>query len=442
MIPRIRPYFEDSFIEFMRKFNHDVPREEYIVRISEKFRSFFPSTKKILFLSEGRKALLAALSILEVKKGDEIILPCFTCNSVLDPVIALELKPILIDLDLDLDMDMKGVKEHITDKTKAMVVTHYFGIPSNIFEVKELADEWNIPIIEDCAQFFCSNGKNLRIGNIGDMAFTSHKPDKPLSIGKGGCLLLNRADLISRAETFHGNLDLNPLYEEKCAFLNLLFYFLETHESVYRNFIGVYDFYNYMLTHPSVVENYFDCLIKADSGNLDTVPIFSLPKAHGESIKQGLQNIWGCIKRKEGNPFRDQSHPFLMNTLFLGLLENALTHLDAANVKRKENGRIYQEYLQESSNIITPADGKKAAFLRYPIIGGDRRTTMKIIKNLESWGCEAGNFNWPFTLNKILKISENFPKSEFIAQNIINLPSHPYIKRGDLIDICEIINKI
>jgi len=162
MIPRIRPFFHKSYFNAISQFDWNREREENHKIVSNKIKRYYPNAKTLDFVDYGRNSLFIILKILNIKKNDELLVPCFTCSTILDPIISNEIKPVLYDVNFDFTIDITLLKNKITPKTKAIIITHYFGIPSNIMEIKEITDSYGIYIIEDCAHTLCFKNNQIR----------------------------------------------------------------------------------------------------------------------------------------------------------------------------------------------------------------------------------------------------------------------------------------
>jgi len=162
MIPRIHPIIWDWTEEFEKEFN------KYIGGI------------KAFSATRGREALYIILKALEIEQGDEVVVIGNTCNSVYVSIRRTGAIP----------------TKKPTPKTKAIIITHLFGIP------RDFEKEDRIPIIEDCAQ--CIGGKiNGRIvGSIGDISFFSFGFDKPISTNEGGMIIVNNPRYLEKIHLF------------------------------------------------------------------------------------------------------------------------------------------------------------------------------------------------------------------------------------------------
>ena len=155
---------------------------------------------KSVMCSSGTSALYLGLFALDIQRGDEIIMPTYTCTAVLNAVKQIGANPILVDININnLNIDIEIVKNDITKKTKAIIVTHTYGIPCEIDNLKTLG----IPIIEDCSQALGTKFKDGSLtGSKGDISIFSFYATKMITGGYGGAVLSNNEKYIKRIREF------------------------------------------------------------------------------------------------------------------------------------------------------------------------------------------------------------------------------------------------
>ena len=171
--------------------------------------------KHIIPCGNGTDALQIAMMALDLKEGDEVIMPAFTYAAVAEVVTFLKLKPVLVDVDdNDFNIDVNKIEEVITSKTKAIVPVHLFGQGANMEAILEIAKKYNLFIIEDNAQsigadYLYTNGTTQKLGTIGHVGTTSFFPTKNLgAFGDGGALMTNDDALAKKIRMIcnHGQL--------------------------------------------------------------------------------------------------------------------------------------------------------------------------------------------------------------------------------------------
>ena len=124
-------------------------------------------------VNSGTSALLAALSGLGVGPGDEVIIPGYTFIASISSIIYARAIPILAEVDRTLNLDPQDVRRKITPRTKAILPVHMLGIPARMDELKAIASEHGLLLLEDCAQAFGARYKGKGVGSIGDAGIFS-----------------------------------------------------------------------------------------------------------------------------------------------------------------------------------------------------------------------------------------------------------------------------
>ena len=154
------------------------------------------------FLTHSCTAALEMAGILcDINPGDEVIMPSYTFVSTANAFVLRGAVPVFVDIRQDnLNINEHLIENAITKKTKAIVPVHYAGIPCEMDTILDLAEHYNLFVIEDAAQGFSSKYKNQYLGSIGDMGCLSFHETKNIISGEGGALLINNKKLIERAE--------------------------------------------------------------------------------------------------------------------------------------------------------------------------------------------------------------------------------------------------
>ena len=149
-----------------------------------------------LTVGSGTDALHLAYLMAGIKKDDEVIVPVFTCTATNIPLLYIGAKPIFADVDPEtLNIDVQHVRRLITDKTKAIVCVHYAGLPCDMDELKEIAKEHDLPIIEDAAHAVGASYKGTPVGAISDFTMFSFQAIKHITTGDGGMVSFKNSDL-------------------------------------------------------------------------------------------------------------------------------------------------------------------------------------------------------------------------------------------------------
>ncbi len=145
--------------------------------------------------ASGHDAILIALQSLHLKKDDEVIFPVNAYPTALAVALS-HTKAVALDVDSNGQLDIALLRKKITEKTKAVILVHLYGLTTNIDEIKTICKRHNITLIEDCAQAFGTTYKNRPVGTFGDISCFSFYPTKNLStLGDGGALYTSHKKL-------------------------------------------------------------------------------------------------------------------------------------------------------------------------------------------------------------------------------------------------------
>ncbi len=158
------------------------------------------NVKKVLLTHSCTAALEMTALLLELKPGDEVIMPSYTFVSTANAFVLRGAKPVFVDIDdKTLCLDETLVENAINKNTKAIVTVDYAGISSNYNILRDLASSHNLHLIEDAAQGILSTYENNYLGTIGDLGCFSFHETKNITCGEGGALLINDEELIDKA---------------------------------------------------------------------------------------------------------------------------------------------------------------------------------------------------------------------------------------------------
>ena len=156
---------------------------------------------KILLTHSCTAALEMAAILCDVVPGDEVILPSFTFVSTANAFYLRGAKLVFVDVQQDtLNMDVTQIEDCITDRTRAIVPVHYAGIGCEMDTIMDIANRYNLYVVEDAAQGVNSKYKNKYLGTIGDIGTYSFHETKNFICGEGGAIVMNNQKFVERAE--------------------------------------------------------------------------------------------------------------------------------------------------------------------------------------------------------------------------------------------------
>ena len=174
--------------------------EELEGRICDIYKS-----KYCLLTNTGTSALSSAYFALDLKKGDEVIVPIYTFIATVTPLFRLGCIPVFADAKAENgSIDVDSLQKIVTKKTKAIAITHMWGVSCDMKKINKFCKKNNLKLIEDCSHVHLTRYNNKLLGTYGDISCFSVGAKKVLSGGEGGFLITNDPELYIRA-TFLGH---------------------------------------------------------------------------------------------------------------------------------------------------------------------------------------------------------------------------------------------
>jgi dTDP-4-amino-4,6-dideoxygalactose transaminase len=172
---------------------------------SEKCKRWFEtrlSPSKVLLTPNCTQALEMAAMLLDIKAGDEVIMPSYTFVSTANAFVIRGARVKFVDVKKEtMNLDVSLIEAAISSSTKAIVVVHYAGVSCDMDKVSDLARKHDLYVVEDAAQGMMSTYNGKALGTIGDLgAYSFHETKNYTSGGEGGLLLINNPIFFERAE--------------------------------------------------------------------------------------------------------------------------------------------------------------------------------------------------------------------------------------------------
>lgn len=171
-----------------------------VAQFEKEFESKFLTENAALAVGSGTDALHMAYILAGIGPGDEVIAPVFTCTATNIPLLYIGAKIRFADVDPStLNINVDHVRQLVNERTKAIVCVHYAGLPCDIDELRDIAREYNILLIDDSAHALGAKYKGQNIGEITDFSIFSFQAIKHITTGDGGMLTIKNRDLIEKA---------------------------------------------------------------------------------------------------------------------------------------------------------------------------------------------------------------------------------------------------
>jgi len=279
----------------------------------EKMICEYNGTKYCVVFNSGTSALHAILLAHGIKKNDEVIVPSFTFIATANAPLFVGAKPVFADIEeKTFGLEPEDVKEKITKKTKAIIPIHYAGCPCKIRELKEIADDHKLLLIEDAAESFGAKIGEKMVGTFGDSTILSFCQNKIITTGDGGAVVTNSKEIYEKLKLIrsHGRLETQN-------------YFSSTE---YMDYIALG--YNFRMS------NITAALGLAQLKKVDK--IIKMRKTKAECITKKLSKIKEVIPP---NPPKNYSHVYQMYTVMVkdgkNVRDDLMNHLAKEGIMTK-----------------------------------------------------------------------------------------------------------
>jgi perosamine synthetase len=358
------------------------------------------------YFFRGRVAQEAILRAMSIGIGDEVIVQAFTCIATPLPILAVGARPVFVDVDVSTyNLDPDKLDAAVTNKTKAIMVQHTFGIPADMDRVMEFAAQHNLGVIEDCCHTLASSFGGQNVGTMGHAMFTSHRWGKPLVLGAGARASIRGEEYCKR---------LAELYEEAkrpgtLAILQVLAEYVP-YELLLRpsTFWWQRDLFRF-LSRLNLVKPTFN---KTEVSGAMTDAGWKIPAIHERWLVSRLKQL-------------DANSQFRRSVA--AVYRNVLSAMDAQSC---ELGQRYDP-----------------VFLRYPLLVRNKDRVLHLARKraveLGDWYTSAVH---PMHSSSDLRTmgyeARSCPVAEMIADRIVTLPIHSKIKSKEVERTVDLLKEL
>jgi dTDP-4-amino-4,6-dideoxygalactose transaminase len=358
------------------------------IKFKEAIASFLSlDSADISLYYKGRVALYSLLKASCIGKGDEVILPAFTCVVVPNAIIYCGATPVYVDIDpLTYNMDIGKVEAAITSKTKVIIAQNTFGKSPNFDGILEIAQKNKLLVFEDCTHGFGGTYKGKKNGTIADATFFSTQWNKPFSTGIGGFSSITDIDLRQKVSKVDELLQKPSTLDQLQLYVLLL-----VRKYLLKPFLywPMVHFYRWLSKR--------NILRGSSSGD----------ELEGSYMPTDYFMGMGWVQAKEGI--------------------KAIRHIDELNKRRIQTACLYNAFFEKIGcfSCVVPITDDNI-FLKYPLLVSNRKEFLELAEKeripLGEW------FNSP--IHPILKDYHKWqymcgahPIAEEISARIINLPT-------------------
>lgn len=353
----------------------------------QKALSDFIGVSHCYLTSSGRAGLYLILrSLHRISDRTHVIVPAYTCPTVVQAVLKAGLRVSLCDLSLDtLGLDRDSLAELIDDSVLAIIVVHPFGLPEDMTDLVSLGHREGIIIIEDAAQSLGARLDDRMVGSLGDFGLFSLGRGKVITTGGGGVVV--------------------------------------TSNDVYATAIQ------------DIMVNEFGLTSKAGLGSLAFLAGYRLAM-HPFS--------WWFLVHTPLNPAdgsRKPPPPFsvgLLSTCQMGVGVSMMAFLDEINQVRRRNAELLMDTLKELPFVRFPdlVHNADPVYLRLPLLVNDKASRENLFQRLHRNGIGVSRmYEYPLVdifENQIDQNGEKFPAAEYISHHLLTLPTHHLLSDQDL----------
>lgn len=165
----------------------------------EKKFSDYHGGQLALLSNSGTSAIFSMFEGIDLKPGDEVICPTYTFHATVSPIVYTGATPIFCDCSVNGNIDPDEIIEKIGSRTKAVIITHMWGVPCDMDAISQICTQNQIYLLEDCSHAHGAKYKDQNVGTFGDAAAWSLQGQKIISGGEGGIMITKHESIFSRA---------------------------------------------------------------------------------------------------------------------------------------------------------------------------------------------------------------------------------------------------
>lgn len=384
--PFLVPYWDFQELGVIMKFflKGSQSKENELTQVEEEVSNML-GVKYCLATNLGRSALELGLRALGLKEGSEVLVSSFICRGAVLPILRIGCVPVFVDIDNGFNPDPESVKENISPKTRAIIISHLGGKPAQVEELINIAKDYGLFVIDDAAQSFGAKYKDKFVGTWGDIGIFSFGMGKNLMATAGGMLVTDSRVLFEKAREI--KLDDENRFKVLKRAIN------KTIKHRYRR-----------LTLPFI-------LLKEKLSYLKRKSSCSVPYS---------------LRR--------------MSALDASLLSLQLKKKDEIINRRRMNAQIFNLVLEGVPNLHLPEYSDGHIFTKYPILIDGRRpidsrkrgqVLLELARFLRKKGVEPEWSYFPLHLQKGFERfkKRGLPKAESLWWKVLILPVNPFLSK-------------
>ncbi len=201
--PQWREAWEPEVLKVLRSGRWFRGSDERVAEFEQRYAQLL-GAKKCLATASGTTALIVSLHVLDVDAGDEVIVSPYTFIASYNSILACKALPVFADSDpATLTIDPASIESRITERTRAIMPVHIFGMPCEMDAINAIARKHKLAVVEDACQAWLAEYKGRKCGTIGDLGCFSFQESKHIPSGEGGAITGMSVELIDKCNSFH-----------------------------------------------------------------------------------------------------------------------------------------------------------------------------------------------------------------------------------------------
>lgn len=369
------------------------------VKLAEKALKEYFDIKNAFVFDSGRSALQHALTSLNIKHGDKVLVQAYTCIVVINAIKNAGGIPVYIDIADDFNMNYEDLANK-ANCAKILIIQHTFGAPADMEKILKIASKYNLRTIEDCAHSMGAKYNGILTGTIADIGMLSFGSDKVISCVRGGALITNNSELATEIKNIQDNLPKPTLIRTLQHVAHIPIFTIS--KPLYGIFIGKIIFV----------------------------------------IAKKLNIINRIIYPQEKRCMIMDEYPARLANSLAKVLCSQINNIDKVNIHRKKIAQLYRQ--QITNDLVKhPPHSDSSIFLRYTIL---TKYPKKLHVYMKKHNVILGN--WydsvvaPIDINTscINYIKGTCPNAEKMTLQSVNLPTNRFVGIKEAQKIIKLIN--
>ena len=375
---------------------------KYVKQFESAFSEYI-GAKYAFSFGAGRMAFYAILKAMDIKAGDEVILPGYTCVVVPNAVIYAGAKPVYVDINPDdFTIDARKIEAKITPNTKIIMVQPMFSSFCDMETISQIAAKYNLKVIEDCAHALGADYNGKKAGNFSDAAFFTMEQSKIITTWMGGMAVTNNVALAEKLQATQFDTEFLDRKATTKLVVQLVLHYLFRHPVTY------------------LVGGYFLWLLSI------------------------LGILMPNILPEEIDGVKPEKYPIRLSNIQAKIGLKQLRNIGVNLKHRREVAAIYEDTLKELGLSIYQADNYNSAHIRYAFLVKERENLKEIFtKNQAELGEWYNSVIYPrdSSLEALYYQAGSCPVAEFTADHCVNLPTHSKINSRDVSRIIRLLQR-